>query len=405
MGVPKRGFISTLSFLLVFLWANVSEGYFMHHSALDGFLEKDSVEKSSAADAGHKHDVGAAGNPDEVSREANEHKVEVKDKYPVIMAMHRRLARVFGKQAEVWYMDWKLSVGFIFWFGVWVKRVMCGKHEIYHETALFAFGINIMILHHLQYSDTIKSGMMGVMAFLTMQTLFHNYVWFSSQNPGSEKEFECDTLYLDLSLPVEQILILFVAQVCVWWFYMTSILNNFDFETVNYWFWLVSYLSLQMTMIFNRGEDSALGNPFPIHDVFRMVKGAGRSHYTLTDDDGAIDEATVPFTVSRSSVLFRGASGFFCNSILREIMSYTIPLMLMGFSEPMDFVVYCVGVNFICTLDDMSSKKYKITNPDLQAGDEEEPTKDEHEHHEAHHLRRSATGAHHEHHHEPTPAT
>merc|ERR1719163_1525147 len=108
------------------------------------------------------------------------------------------------------------------------------------------------------------------------------------------KEMLAQTMYLDLSLPIEQVVILFIAQVCVFWFYLTSILGNFDFVHANYAFWLVAYLAMQMTMIFNRGADSALGNPFPIHDVFRIVTTAGQVTYTLEDHD----EAT-PFTVTR----------------------------------------------------------------------------------------------------------
>merc|ERR1711865_766273 len=67
------------------------------------------------------------------------------------------------------------------------------------------------------------------------------------------------------------------------------------------------------------------------------------------------------FQISKANIIMRGITGFFCNAILRDIMAYTIPLMLMGFSEPMGFVVYCVGVNFICTLDDMSERKYAMT--------------------------------------------
>jgi len=281
-----------------------------------------------------------------------------------------RLQRVFGKYTETWYLDWKLSVGLTFWLSMWGKWLVSGFDEIYWQFALFAFGVNVMILHILQYASSIMLGLIVVCSLLTAQALLQSYLThlrdFSLEEASSAvsedsddlEEFDCDTLYLDIGLPIEQILILFTGQVGVWWFYMTSILHSIDFANVNYLFWAWAYLVMQMTMIFCRGNDSALGNAFPVHDVHRMCKNADKVKFRLHVEEGA-DKAR-SFQISKQNILLRGVMGFFCNCILREIMAYTIPLMLMGFSEPMDFVVYCVGVNFICTLDDMSERKYKM---------------------------------------------
>jgi len=289
-------------------------------------------------------------------------------KYPIIEACHLRLETVFGKYSELWYMDWKLWVGSTFWFAMWVKWLKGGFDEVYWQFALFSFGVNIVILHILQYASSIHSGLLVVCTILSLQAVIQSYLTHlrdfeveasSSEDSADDLDvFDCDTLYLDLALPVEQILVLFVAQCGVWWFYMTSILNSFDFNKVNYLFWVWAYLVMQMTMIFCRGNDSALGNAFPVHDVHRICKTAHKVKFSLPEEG---DEKIPPFQIQSSNMLMRGVMGFFCNCILREIMAYTIPLMLMGFSEPMDFVVYCVGVNFICTLDDMSERKYKMT--------------------------------------------
>merc|ERR1719329_412218 len=121
-------------------------------------------------------------------------------------------------------------------------------------------------------------------------------------------------------------------------------------------------------MIFNRGDDSALGNAFPVHDVYRLAVKTDKVTFALEDSD----EKDGQFVVSKAGIISRGMMGYLTNCILREIMAYTIPLMLMGFSEPMDFVVYCVGVNFICTLDDMSDRKYLMTGREIT--DAEAPT-------------------------------
>jgi hypothetical protein len=294
-------------------------------------------------------------------------------KYPFLHACHERLAKVFGRDTDIWYHDWKLWVGSALWFSVWGKWLKHGYDEVYYQRFLFAFGINIVILHHLQFAHTIPIGMFGVCVLLGAQASFQSAFMFKEEHrdlKDGEETFVCETLYLDLSLPPEQIIVLFVAQFCVWWFYMTSILHNFDFNHVNYMYWLVAFLAMQMTMIFNRGDDSVLGKPFPCHEVYRLVKNSSRIKVHEVDDTGFTIKGSTPFRVSRMDLFMRGVFGYFVNAICREILAYTIPLMLMGFESPMDFVVYCVGVNFICTLDDMQTKDFALkVSHTLEVGD------------------------------------
>lgn len=200
-----------------------------------------------------------------------------------------------------------------------------------------------------------------VTLLLCAQALFESYVFYhEAVQLVKENELTCVTMYLDMTLPLLQIFVVFIAQVAVFWFFMASILATFNFATVNYAFWLVAFLAMQMTMIFCRGEDSVLGFAFPVHEVYRLwVKcGPGMSGSMMLSWPDSPKEKTALIEVTKAALIFRGVLGFFCNAILREIMAYTIPLMLMSFSEPMDFVVYCVGVNFICTVDDMKDKRF-----------------------------------------------
>lgn len=380
------------------IWAVAVESYNDHHSASQ-FLKKSFFgypdEKQDAGSLGepeyevehkptkpeglNKEPQDAHKNTSTAGAETRQYKApkryqtaankEDGPKYPIIASIGQRLEKVFGKYSDVWWEDWKLWVGAVLWFGVWATWIICGYREVYYEQSVFVFAINLMILHHLQYTSDSRMGVYHVIAALGLQNLFSNTIWFKpheAKEGETEEPFECDTLYLDIGLGFEQILVLFIAQVCIWWFYMTSIINQFRVErldSVSYAFWLVAYLSMQITMIFNRGEDSVLGNPFPVNDVYRLVRHAGVGTFRLMGEEDA-----VPFKISRIDTIARGVMGYWCNSILREIMSYTIPLMLMDFTEPMDFVVYCVGVNFICTLDDMTPKKYS-----MRIGDEAHP--------------------------------
>jgi len=378
------GRTSTFALALAAFGAHIAQGHFLassHVLSLEGPEDKESpqITDQHSGDVPEKQD----GKPDKSMVKSGEkfepifehakkgkEGEEVKPKYPVIFAIHQSLSKVFAKYTDSWYGDWKLWLGLTFWFAVWTKWLIHGYTEVYHERALHAFGVNIVILHILQYASTVLGGMLCVCAMLVAQTLFGSWWWYAADAATHELDvFDCDTLYLDLALPCEQIVILFIAQFGVWWFYMTSILGNFDFSSVNYLFWVWAYLVMQMTMIFNRGDDSVLGNPFPLHDVQRIMMNTDKAAFCLLDEDE--EETGEKFRIRKANIIMRGITGFFCNAILRDIMAYTIPLMLMGFSEPMDFVVYCVGVNFICTLDDMSERKYTMT-PLKDAADAEE---------------------------------
>jgi len=364
MGNSRPLHVVMLVFALVLLGVNRAEAYFLSsaHEHLSAGVAQPSHQVArfafgKPAEQFYDSPVNFAGKPNKGP------------KYPLIEACHLRLETIFGKRTETWYLDWKLWVGSTFWFAMWMRWLKCGFDEVYWQFALFSFGVNIVILHILQYAPSIRSGMLLICTILSLQAVIQSYLTHlrdfeieaSSSDVSADDdldEFACDTLYLDLALPVEQILVLFVSQCGVWWFYMTSILNSFDFNKVNYLFWVWAYLVMQMTMIFCRGNDSALGNAFPVHDVHRICKTAHKVKFSLPAEG---DDKVPQFQIQSSNMLMRGVMGFFCNCILREIMAYTIPLMLMGFSEPMDFVVYCVGVNFICTLDDMSERKYQMT--------------------------------------------
>jgi len=390
MGMSKF-IISTRVVFITFVLANVADGYATiagHHEQFlantfeeAGFahgeteLHADNPQGQLGSSGAHnnKKKEGDANLEKDYSAQQHHHT----DKYPLITAIHTKLAKVFGKNTEIWYYDWKLWTGLAFWLSVWAKWLKYGYDEKYYQRGLFAFGINVVILHHLQYAEVssfgIQQAMLGICLLLTAQSCVWSYIWSQAEMQDEDYEklentFTCDTMYLDLSLPFEQISVLFVSQVFIWWFYMTSIIGNLDFNHVNYMFWLIAYMANQMTMFFNRGADSVLGNAYPMHRVYELYTMADHITFKLEGNFTLCDEK--PFKVPKWNIFMRGVLGFFCNAILREIMAYTIPLMLMGFTEPMDYVVYCVGVNFITTLDDMQDKVFEISDDNAKAIEE-----------------------------------
>merc|ERR1719498_2351999 len=104
-----------------------------------------------------------------------------------------KYAPVFGKNTEHWYMDWKLWLGAGIWFAVWTKWLLLGYNEHFWVQFVFTFGINIVILHHLQYALTVKWGMLTVCSLLCAQAIFQSYMWSKtelSDDIAKEKEEE-----------------------------------------------------------------------------------------------------------------------------------------------------------------------------------------------------------------------
>jgi hypothetical protein len=275
---------------------------------------------------------------DKTVRDERQDSGRKKVKYPVINLLHKQLKKVFGDHKDLWYHDWKLWVGTLCWLSVWV-RLLTADTKVKREEdvdfvtrLMFTFGINIVVLHCLQYASSVPRGLMMCAAMLVGQALFQSAVWWPIEGDLGE-EFDCETVYMDMNVPAIQIFVLFLGQISVWWFYFTSITANFNLSEVNYFFWLVAFIVMQLTMIFNRGDDSVLGNSFPIHEWWGMVKRANEIRFEEELDDPK-NGAGELISIGRANLMMRGVLGFFCNTVLREIMAYTIPLMLMVSLSP-----------------------------------------------------------------------
>jgi len=265
------------------------------------------------------------------------------------------LTVVLGKPEE-WHTDWKLWSGLFLWFGALSKWLRHGYQGLYWVKAIYTIGYNLTILHLVQQYGT--TGLHVSFATLLFQTMLSTYVFWKPRDLMESKSFTASSLYEDIGGSALQVLFLFIGQLSLLLMYCTALFRACDTDTRNYVHWIVAYFAVQMSAFFNRGSSSQLG---PVWDGAlwqEVLQIAGKANFSCAVYGGKVKT----FHVSRGEMIVRGLMGFTVNSIFREALAFTVPVMLMFVSDPFEFVGSCLALNFIVTLDDMEAKEYLVVD-------------------------------------------
>lgn len=265
------------------------------------------------------------------------------------------LASLFELHLSVaWYYDWKLYLGLTLWGSTWAKWLIAGYSGSFHWKFAYTLGINLVTLHCIQYNG--QKGLLGIMIALALQTVGTTFIWWKDINVVKTGHFNSTSLYQDLSTPLMQTCTVFIGQMCLIIFYLSSIFNSLRTHSLSYIFWLASFFCLQMAAFFNRSGDSYIGTTWHSSQWSSIVQVANDVEFVCKGFGGRTDV----HIKSRNELLTRGVFGFFVNNIFRDVLAFTIPILLSQFTSALDFVVYCVGVNFIVTIDDMQPKRFDV---------------------------------------------
>jgi hypothetical protein len=271
----------------------------------------------------------------------------------VLSAIDAELSLMLNKQQNrPWYDDWKLWLGLGMWLSVWAKWLIQGYTGSFNWKLMYTCGLNLCILHAIQYNA--QQGLLVVMIVLILQTLGTTFIWWKAPNVLKNGGFQASSVYQDLSLSIIQVVTVFIGQMFLVVFYLSSIFNTLQPDKMSFIFWGASFFCLQMAAFFNRGADSYIGTTWKTSEWCDIVKHANDTEFTCMGYKG--EERRI--SVSRIDLFWRGIFGFIVNNVIRDILAFTIPILLGRFTDPLNFVVYCVGVNFIVTLDDMSPKHF-----------------------------------------------
>lgn len=273
---------------------------------------------------------------------------------PYLAHIDTLLASYFErKDSIVWYADWKFLFGLCMWIATWWKWLIYGYSGNYHWKYVYTAGINLLVLHGIQYNG--QEGLLAVMILLIMQCGGTTYLWWKEADVLKRGGFDAHSVYQDLSKPILQVCTVFVGQMGLVTFYLSSIFSTLHPDTISYVFWITSFFCLQMSAFFNRGEDSLLGSTWPTSTWADIINIANVAEFSVAGFHGK----ELILKVNRPDLVMRMIFGFIVNNGFRDVLAFTVPILLCQFTDPLNFVVYCVGVNFIVTIDDMSPKHFK----------------------------------------------
>lgn len=226
--------------------------------------------------------------------------------------------------------------------------------------------MNLICLHLLQYGEA--DSLQRIMLFISGNSLFTIYIWWKPRNIVEKGSFNAQSLYQDVSAPLIQIVFIFVGQIFLVTFYINDLYIRIDRDSISFIFWLAAFFCMQMSAFFNRGADSYLGMPWPTAEWHNIIMQADSINFSCISFHDKTPQP--PFMSRRSELVLRGIFGFMVNCIFRDILAFTIPILLCHLKTPMDFVVYCVGANFLVTMDDMEAKNFDVS---AHEEEEEEP--------------------------------
>jgi hypothetical protein len=230
-------------------------------------------------------------------------------------------------------------------------------------------GMDLICLFVMQHSG---QGILIIMALILFQNVLSTVIWWKSVDVIKQGKFTAISLYMDVECPTLQIIFLFIGQVALFVFFLSTLFkteNDLFYEITkpdkvpSYTFWLVSYIAVQMSAIYNRGADSQLGDIWPTSFWQSLLANNESLEFAAPKfGHGGFGD---PFEVSTCSLAVRQVMGWTTKSVMRDGVAFVVPLFLMQSDEPMDFVLNCLAVAFITTIDQISNKDIQVTSKDM----------------------------------------
>mmetsp|Transcript_123824 Transcript_123824/g.219460 ORF Transcript_123824/g.219460 Transcript_123824/m.219460 type:complete len:359 (+) Transcript_123824:94-1170(+) len=312
--------------------------------------------------------LSTAGNP---VIETTQHKPQRND---IVIVFQIWASRVLGiDEHQKWYSDWKIWCGLAGYVMVWFKWLCYGYERKYHIKGVFVFSVNLLILHLVEFYQ--YTGFVMMLLMITVQNLMSAKVFYRDVDLMERQMFIADCIYSAVSYPLLQACFVFLGQLLFIGFYFYTLWNGLEDikETgkSNYFFWMAGYIAVQMTLYFNRGKDSQIGTVMDVSSSIYILKNIRQLRFSWTTFTG---QKSPVFKITRAHWSVRCFMNFVANMLIRDLIAYTVPVLLMSFQRPLNCVIYSVAVNFIATMDDVGDMAYDLTWHDDTTGSlESEP--------------------------------
>jgi len=207
----------------------------------------------------------------------------------------------------------------------------------------------------------------GIWTFLLI-ALVHNTYWmleiFCKAKPLDK--FTAADVYEDLRRPGFMVATIFFGQSLLFVLYLVQLFHLVSKHALpnegtiegHYTYWFSGVVAIQMSAMFGRGVDSQLGKPF--HGEIWGYLCMTSENLSLVNESNEQE-----ISVRNCSFGIRMCMGFIINAVMRDVIAYTTPLILMVSAEDiLDFIQNGLAIVFITTLDTTSEGGvYRIKKP------------------------------------------
>mmetsp|Transcript_100015 Transcript_100015/g.188220 ORF Transcript_100015/g.188220 Transcript_100015/m.188220 type:complete len:354 (+) Transcript_100015:57-1118(+) len=279
----------------------------------------------------------------------------------IMLKFEKWANRAFGIDShQKWYSDWKIWCGIVVYSAVKCKW-LCFKYENkYHIKLLSVFSVNLVVLHMIQFYQ--NSGLEFTLLLIITHAVVKAKVTYEAKDLMKTGKFTADNIYMAISEPMLEVHVVFLGQLLFIGFYFYALWTGLPKDgqpgKYNYFFWFASYIAVQMTLYFKRGRESQLGHAMDIPSSVYLWNNLSQLQFSsVPSEDGP---PTPPFVISPAPYAARCFMNFVANIAIRDLVAFTVPVLLMSFHDPLNCVVYSIGVNFIATMDDLEGRIYTL---------------------------------------------
>mmetsp|Transcript_3472 Transcript_3472/g.8074 ORF Transcript_3472/g.8074 Transcript_3472/m.8074 type:complete len:248 (+) Transcript_3472:604-1347(+) len=144
--------------------------------------------------------------------------------------------------------------------------------------------------------------------------------------------------------------LIFVAQVALCCVVIFQSYAKYHTNSITLGFWLLASICVQIPAFLNRGVDSQVGRTWPVEEFLGLMKINRYVHYRFGDDG--------PYkTYSDCELLQRFIGGFIVNTLIRDVLIFITPLVLMQAQDGMELVQNALALTFIAVMDDLGEGK------------------------------------------------
>ena len=175
-----------------------------------------------------------------------------------------------------------------------------------------------------------------------LQNVGATYIWWKPSRVVEEGGFEISSIYEDFTISIDQVLWIFMGQLVLVFFYINSILKLGDInsDTCSYGFCIAAFVSVQMSAMFNRGSESQLGQIWKPSLFSYIIAHRTELEFQIPKFPTGMQKVDIP----AYELWLRQFMGFMVNQVIRDVIGYTVPLLLMQSEVPLFFLFFVVRI-------------------------------------------------------------